>query len=168
MVLVALVQFFMDTMQMHWKKSWMCFSWKHMYAFTKMGSVCLQPHISRWLGASKHLHLLSNVHVWVVQYVMVVVHTYFLASSTQSHMYSTYRMSTGMYIGWIMMICQLVCTGTYTMTSNSSSFAFQLHAVNRKVPSRQPVLKLPLDILHLKLPCTTRWAFSFSNVPSHS
>ena len=64
MALVALVQFLMDTMQMQRKKCWLFFFLENTCMhLPKRGSICLQPCISRWLGASKHLHLLSYVHI---------------------------------------------------------------------------------------------------------
>jgi len=62
-MLVAHVRFLMDTMQMHWKKCWMFFLENTCTCSPKRGVHTLQPHILRWLGTSKHLHLLSYVHV---------------------------------------------------------------------------------------------------------
>ena len=64
MALVALVQFLMDTMQRCMEKMLNGFFLKtHVRVHQKGGSVHLQPHILRWMGASKHLHLLSYVQI---------------------------------------------------------------------------------------------------------
>ena len=64
MALVALVQFSMDTMQMHWKKHWMVFSWTHMYAFAKKGApyVCSPISWDGWVPVNTYICFLMFMY----------------------------------------------------------------------------------------------------------